>query len=107
MVAAPSSPVSGGQLVRQNKRQSADIILSRAKHLIGAVYYSGVYMNKWLSEEEMKSVKILHCQCDELYLSHLNSNNSLKQGAAFKASQGTNEISRFGQVTITHDYKFR
>ena len=56
----------------------ASIILSRAKYLKSDIYYNGVYMNKWLSEE-MKSIKQLHHQCDDLNLSHSSSNNGLKQ----------------------------
>ena len=50
----------------------ASNILSRAKHLRHDTYYGGVYINKWLSNEEMKDIKSLHRQCDELNKNNMN-----------------------------------
>ena len=53
---------------------NASNILSRAKHLRHDTYYGGVYINKWLSDEEMKDIKSLRRQCDELNKNNMNDN---------------------------------
>lgn len=52
--------------VELRSASNASIILSRAKHLRYDAYYGGVYINKWLSEDEMNCVKLLRRQCDAL-----------------------------------------
>ncbi len=64
--------------IKMELRTSSDasIILSRAKYLRHNAYYSGVYVSKWLSEDEMKAVKTLRQQCDSL---NKNCKNGRKQ----------------------------
>ena len=44
----------------------ASVVLSKAKHLRDDAYYTGVYINKWLSDIDMKSIKQLRQQCGTL-----------------------------------------
>mgnify|MGYP000626795235 CR=1 FL=1 len=57
-----------GRPIKVELRSSGDVnfVLSCAKQLSKDAYYSGVYVNKWLSEEEMKNVKYLCQLCFDL-----------------------------------------
>jgi hypothetical protein len=55
------------------------MILNKAKLLREDAYFAIVYINKWLSEEEMKKVKLLRKQCDALNQAHSTSKNGRKQ----------------------------
>ena len=75
------SSYQGGATARPLKLElrtanDASNILSRAKYLRHDAYYGGVYINKWLSNEEIRSIKSLRQQCDEL--NRYNKNDSKK-----------------------------
>jgi hypothetical protein len=48
----------------------ASILLSKAKNLRLNDYYAGIYINKWLSEDEMQAVKLERKRCYELNQQH-------------------------------------
>ena len=71
------SSYQGGATARPLKLElrsanDASNILSRAKHLRHDDYYGGVYINKWLSDDEMNAVKALRRQRDELNKNNKN-----------------------------------
>ncbi len=75
------SKTSSIRPVRVELRSISDtnLVLSRAKHLRRDTYYSGVFINKWLSDEELKCVKQLRHQCDVLNAGHPHNNTGCKQ----------------------------
>ena len=48
----------------------ANLILSNAKYLRNNAYYHDVYINKWLSENELENIKNLREKCLELSSAH-------------------------------------
>jgi hypothetical protein len=52
--------------VELRSASDASVILARAKSLRKDKYYAGIYISKWLSDEEMKSLKQLRLHCDVL-----------------------------------------
>jgi hypothetical protein len=56
----------------------AKLVLARAKHLRADEYYAGVFINKWLSETEMKLVREKRRECDNLSKDYPSSHHGRK-----------------------------
>ena len=58
----------------------ANLILSNAKYLRNNAYYHGVYINKWLSENEPKNIRNLRKKCFEFRCTHPGKKIVVKSG---------------------------
>ena len=101
LVAHPTENIKS---IRPNKVEFKSVsdtssILSRANRLRHDDYFERVYINKWCSYEDMKSIQQLHSQCERLNNNHSPSVNGRKK--FFVTSRKIKQRNASGQP---HDY---
>ena len=67
------------RLIKVQSKLSGDVkfILANSKYMYNDLYYTGVNVSKWLSQEKLNRIKRLRQQCQELNMAYSASNKGL------------------------------